>query len=174
MNAALLLTLATELGAPLLQKILAGRIGQSNSDLITQVVARIADAVGVRPSELGQLATKDPATVRDAIMSIEAEAPELLAIHAQGLEFQMAQVAAESGDPVWMRAWRPAGMYLIGFLWLWTVVILHSLNAAFKIALPPIPWPVLLQVTGIYAGLYMGGHTIKDMVGKWAAKNGGN
>jgi hypothetical protein len=59
-------------------------------------------------------------------------------------------------------------MYLIGLLWIWNVIVLHVLNASLKIALPPMPFEQLMQLSGLYFGLYMGGHTIKDMVGKWA------
>ena len=69
-----------------------------------------------------------------------------------------------------MRAWRPLGMYLIGFLWLWNVVLLHVANAIWKIALPPVEFAVLLQISAIYMGLYMGGHTVKATVQNFMKK----
>ena len=83
---------------------------------------------------------------------------------------QLATLAAEQDEPLWARMWRPGGMYLIGFLWLWNAVILHVANAIFKIALPPMPWDILMGLSSLYFALYMGGHTVKDLVGKWVAK----
>ena len=94
--------------------------------------------------------------------------PELIALYASGLELQRAQLATEASEPLWMRAWRPAGMYLLAALWLWSVIVLHVVNAAFGTAMPQMPIDQLLTLSGIYMGLYMGGHTAKDMVAKWA------
>lgn len=172
MNTALLLSLAAEVGAPMIEKILGGRIGQGNAALIREVISRIAINAGGRADELEALIQVEPDSVRDAIMTVEAQSPELLALYAKELEFQMAQLEFSQSEPLWARAWRPGGMYMIGFLILWNAVILHSLNAAFKIALPPMEWATVLQLAGIYFSLYMGGHTLKDVVAKWAAKGG--
>ena len=69
--------------------------------------------------------------------------------------------------PGWKAAWRPLGMYFVMVLWAWQVVILHVCNAIWKIALPPMPYDQLVTFTGLYMGLYMGGHTLKDMASKW-------
>lgn len=172
MNTGLLLALATEVGAPMVEKILGEKIGRDNAALVREVVSRIALGSGVRPDELEQFAERDPEVVREAIVDVETQSPEIFALYAAGIELQLARLEAEQGDPVWMRAWRPAGMYLIGFLWLWNVVFLHGLNALFKIALPPVEYAILLQISAAYMGLYMGGHTVKDAVAKWAAKGG--
>ena len=47
-------------------------------------------------------------------------------------------------------------------------MLLHVVNAAFGTAMPQMPVDQLLTLSGIYMGLYMGGHTAKDMVAKWA------
>lgn len=172
MNTGLLLALATEVGAPMVEKILGEKIGRDNAALVREVVSRIALRSGVRPDELEGFVEQDPDVVREAIVDVETQSPEIFALYAAGIELQLAQLEAEREDPVWMRAWRPAGMYLFGFLWLWNVVILHVLNAIFKIALPPVEWSILLQISAAYMGLYMGGHTVKDAVAKWAAKGG--
>lgn len=170
MNTGLLLTLAAEVGAPMIEKILGGKIGQGNAELIREVITRIALNAGGRPDELDALIQVEPDAVRDAIVAVEAQSPELLALYAKELEFQMAQLEFSQSDPTWHRAWRPGGMYMIGFLILWNAVILHVANAIFRIALPPIDWAIILQLATLYFGLYMGGHTIKDVVGKWASK----
>lgn len=173
MNTALLMTLAAEIGAPMIERILGSRIGQGNAELAQQVITRIARSAGVQSGpELDALMLESPESVRDAIIDVETQTPELLALYAQGLEFQMAQLSSEQNDPLWYRAWKPGGMYLVGFLILWNAVILHSLNAAFKIALPPVEWSIILQLATLYLGLYMGGHTVKDVASKWVAKGG--
>ncbi|MEQ8340085.1 MAG: hypothetical protein RID15_13910 [Marinovum algicola] len=173
MNTALLMSLAAEIGAPMVERILGAQIGQGNAALARQVITRIARGAGVEPGpDLDRLIVDEPETIRDAIIDVESQAPELLALYAQGLEFQMAQLAAEQSDPIWYRAWKPGGMYLVGFLILWNAVLLHSLNAVFKIALPPVDWAIILQLATLYLGLYMGGHTVKDVAAKWVAKGG--
>ena len=71
-----------------------------------------------------------------------------------------------------MRAWRPGGMYLIGFLWLWNTVIINISNAALGTEFWPMEFERLIQLSGLYFGLYMGGHTVKDVISKWSAKAG--
>lgn len=61
-------------------------------------------------------------------------------------------------------------MYLLGFLWLWNLVILHVANAAWKIALPPLDTANLLALTGLFLSLYMGGHTVLRALGKTGDK----
>ena len=166
---AAIVTLASQIGAPIIRDILSRKLGAQNGALAADVLERIAMRAGVPVEEVDAAPTD---TLKAAIQDVERESPELLALYAQGLEGQFALLQAEAADPAWMRAWRPGGMYLIGFLWLWNVVILHVSNAAWKIALPPVPFEQLIQLSALYFGLYMGGHTVKDVVAQWAAKGG--
>jgi len=136
--------------------------------LADEVLSAIAEQIGVPVDQLDQAAIDQPPAVVDALRNVEARTPELIALYAAGLELQKAQIEAETDEPIWMRAWRPGGMYMIGFLWLWNVVILHVANAAWKTALPPVPFEQLIQLSGLYMGLYMGGHTVKDALSKWS------
>lgn len=168
-----LLPLVIQVGAPLVRQILTRKIGGDKAELASEVIDLIAARAGVSRPVLEAMAEDNPEPVKDAILEVEAEAPELLALYAQGLEGQFALLQAERQDPIWYRAWRPLGMYFIIFLWLWQIVLLHVLNAYFKIALPPADWTSLVTLTSLYFGLYMGGHTIKDVATKWAARKGG-
>ena len=76
------------------------------------------------------------------------------------------QLRDQAKGPWFGWAWRPAGMWGVGFLWLWAIVILHLLNAIMKWAIPQPDLTVLLSLTGLYCTLYMGGHTFKDFVAK--------
>jgi hypothetical protein len=51
-------------------------------------------------------------------------------------------------------------MWLIGFFWLWSLVVLPMLNGVFRLGVPLPPFDSLMALTGIYMALYMGGHTV--------------
>lgn len=172
---AALISLAMQAGAPIVRDILSQRIGAKNTQLAEDVLGLIARRAGVGTDALPGLIQTSPTEVSKAIVSVENEdAAELIALYAQELEFAKTTLEADQDGAAWKSAWRPAGMYLIGFLWLWNVVILHVANAIAKTALPPVPFEQLLQLSGLYFGLYMGGHTIKDVIAKWAARGPGN
>lgn len=163
-----LATLAGSAGLKIVEKIIANRFGDGAGQLAGDVLGAIADQVGVPVDQLDQAAEDQPAVVTRALQTVEERSPELIALYAAGLELQKTQLAAEAAEPRWMRAWRPAGMYLLGLFWLWSVIIVHVVNAAAGTALPPVPLDQLVQISGLYMGLYMGGHTIKDAMTKWA------
>lgn len=165
-----LIALLTQAGAPMLKRILTGKIGAGNAELVSHVIDRIAERAGVEPRMVEAMAETSPDELTGPIREVETMAPEFIELYTREIEARAALFETEQSDPVWVRAWRPAGMYLIGFLWLWQIVLLHVANATWKIALPPAPWDALFQVTGLYMALYMGGHTVKDFVHrKWGA-----
>lgn len=163
-----LVTLAGSAGLKVVEKIIANRLGDGAGQLAGEVLGAIAEQVGVPIDQLEQAAEDQPVVVTRALMTVEERSPELIALYAAGLELQKAQLAADAAEPRWMRAWRPAGMYLLGLFWIWSVIIVHVVNAAAGTTLPPVPLDQLVQVSGLYMGLYMGGHTIKDAMTKWA------
>ena len=165
-----LIALAAQVGLPIIEKVLNKKLGDQNGALAASVIKAIADRAGTPLDDLPNMAEKTPGRVIEAMRQVEAAAPEMLAAYDRDLQLQLAALAAEQDDPAWMRAWRPAGMYLLGFLWLWNAVLLHVGNAIWKIALPPMPFDQLIQLSGLYMGLYMGGHTVKDVIAKWVAK----
>ncbi len=155
--------MAADLGAPMVKRILQGKLGDTKGALAGQVIDRIAEAVGATPTTLDQVIADRPADVVEAITSAEREAPEMLASYAAGLEGQFALAQAEMAREHWISwAWRPAAMWGFGVLWFWNLVILHVANAYWKIALPQTDLSVLFQLNAVYMGLYMGGHTLKD------------
>jgi hypothetical protein len=162
-----LLSLAGQVGLPILRRILEDKLGGAGGSLAADVIDAVAARAGVTPDQLDAYAEDSPGVVIEAMREVERMAPELVALYASGLEYQMAVLAAEKGEPLWMRAWRPGWMYLLGLFWLWNIVILHVANAIWKTALPVMPWEILMSLTGIFMALYMGGHTIKDVANKW-------
>ena len=166
-----LIALAAQIGAPLIEQILARKIGASNASLARDVIAAVAREAGSTPEAIDALAASDPARVTAAIQAVEPMTPEMIALYEKGLEGQFALAEAEVRSEHWFSwAWRPAGMWALGFLWLWNLVILHVANAVWRIALPPADLGVLFQLTATYMGLYMGGHTIKDVAAKWSSR----
>jgi hypothetical protein len=166
----ILAEMALKAGFPLVEKLLSKKLGDANGQLVTQVIGAIATRAGVAPDQLDALAADTPGRVIDAMRQVEDATPDMLAAYDRDMQLQLAALAAEQDDPVWMRAWRPLGMYLIGTLWIWNSILLHIGNAIWKTALPAMPFADLIQLSGLYMGLYMGGHTIKDVIGKWVAK----
>ncbi|MCA3455416.1 MAG: hypothetical protein IOC92_06345 [Rhodobacter sp.] len=162
-----LLALAAEVGAPFIQKALSEKVG---GPLATEVLRTIADRAGVSPAALDETARGQPDLVRQAIAETEALAPEIIALQEAELDAKLAVFESERTEPVWVRAWRPLGMYGLGVLWFWNAIILHVANAIWKIALPPMPFEHLMAISALYMTLYMGGHTIKDVAGKWIGK----
>jgi hypothetical protein len=158
-----LAALAAQAGIKFVEKALTKRIGDECGQLAGDVLAHVAQRAGVVPDDLEALAESEPGRVIEAMRDVEPMVPELL---AHEVEMFRLRLASEETEPYWMRAWRPGMMYLIGFLWLWNIVILHVANAIWKVALPPAPWDVLMTLTGTYAALYMGGHTVLRAIGK--------
>jgi hypothetical protein len=166
-----LATIALNAGLPIIEKVLSGRLGDAKGQLATQVIRKVAEAAGAEPETLETLAAEYPGRVTDAMREVEKASPEIMALYAADAQLQLAALAADR-ESVFAYAWRPGGMYFILFLWAWNAVILHVCNAVWKIALPQMPWDILLGLTGLYFSLYMGGHTLKDMMAKWTAQSG--
>lgn len=162
-----LAALALKSGFPLLRAILEGKLGGQNGGLAADVVGALAKRAGVEPDALEGLVETSPGKVIDAMKAVDPMTPELIALYQRGLEHQNALLMAEQEEGGWKAAWRPLGMYFVMVLWAWQVVVLHVCNAIWKIALPPMPYDQLVTFTGLYMGLYMGGHTLKDMASKW-------
>lgn len=165
-----LAAIALNAGLPIIEKVLSGKIGDAGGELAGEFLRAIAGRLGVEPEQIETVAEDQPGRVIAAMKEVERISPEMTALYAAGLQLQTAQLQAESVEPAWMRAWRPGGMYLILFLWAWNIVILHVANAVWKIALPAAPFDALGWFTAVYCSLYMGGHTLKDVMSKWVGK----
>ena len=164
---AALISLATQVGAPIIKRILSDKIGPRGAELAEDVMTRIAAGAGVAPAGLDDAARDMPEVVGAALVDVETVAPELISLYSKGLEGQYALQQAELRKEHWFAwAWRPGWMVLLGVFWLWNIVILHLLNAILKWALPPTDTTTLLGLTSLFMALYMGGHTVKDVFGK--------
>jgi len=162
-----LISLAAQFGTPIVKRILADKIGPRGAELAEDVLTRIAGGAGVEIAALEDAAADMPDLVGAAMVDVEAMAPELISLYAQGLEGQYALQQAELKKEHWIAwVWRPGWMILLGLFWLWTLIVAHLINAVMKWALPTHP-DILMALTGVFLALYMGGHTIKDAMSKW-------
>lgn len=157
-----------KVGAPFLKKVIEGSLPAPWGNMAgaaIDVLAERLDAPEATPEAIVQRYEANPSVTSAIIKEVEADPSMILA----GVEQQKATnelLIAEMREPLWTWAWRPAGMWGLGVLWFWNVIGLHALNAVFKIALPPTDNGVLFQLSALYMGLYMGGHTVKDFVSK--------
>jgi len=146
--------------------ILGSAIGGPAGGIATTIGREIARELGVgSPQEAARTIANDPQAV-EKLRGYEAAHAEELALLGQEQRHMSEILAREDKGPWWQHAWRPAMMWLLGFLWLNQLflvpVILNGMMAR-SIGIPP--YDVLITLTGIYMALYMGGHTLKRAVG---------
>lgn len=163
MSAALISVIAS-VGVPLVEAILARRIGAENASLARNIVEDIARRAGLTSDDVERAPELHADEIRAVVADVEAAAPELISLYHAELASKDAIFSQEAGEPLWVKAWRPLGMYGLGFLWFWNLVILHVANAIWKIALPQTDLATLLQLSALYMSLYMGGHTVKAVM----------
>jgi len=163
---AALIAIAKQVGAKVIHDVLTKKIGKENADLAGKVIEEIAVHAGLTVDQVDAVAEKEPATIKEAILAAEPMAVEMIALYAQGLEGQFALLQAEQKEPWFAWAWRPMWMYGLLLLWFWAFFGLPLLNAIAQLAIAPPDIVILMQLTGVFLALYMGGHTIKDFVAK--------
>lgn len=165
--------LAQGAGLTFVESVLQRRLGAQNGRLAADVLRAVAERAGA-PAATAEaveaVAHETPGRVIDAMREVERMGPELVELYVLEAEQRAALFAAEAAEPFWVRAWRPLGMYGLGLLWAWNTILLHVANAIWSIALPPMPFEQLIQLSALYMGLYMGGHTVKDVAAKWMGR----
>jgi hypothetical protein len=163
-----------KVGAPLLKMVIEETAPPPLNKLGGHAIDLIAQSLGTDPTPEAIVARyeAEPTKTETVIKAVEAS-PDLILAGVQQQRETNALFAAEQKEPWWAWAWRPAGMWGLGTLWFWNVIVLHVLNAMFKIALPPTDLLLLFQLSATYMALYMGGHTIKATVLDFVAKKWG-
>lgn len=160
-----------KVGAPFLKKVIEGSLPAPWNNMAGVAVEVLADRLGAPEATheaIVQRYEANPSIAGAIIQEVEADPSVILAGVEQQKQTNALFLAEMKAEPAWTWAWRPGGVYFLGFLWLWNVVLLHVLNAIFKIALPPMDLWLLFQLTILFLGLYMGGHTAKDGFAKFA------
>lgn len=168
----LLLDVARRVGAPILKGVLECHIGGAAGEIGGTIIDAVAERIGVSPADLPG---HDPEVLERAVREVEAAAPEILVQwnvqQAQSIALQKAEM--DKGEAAWTWAWRPAWMWFLGFLWLFRIVLVPIVDAGLGSAIASaVPLDALSWLTTLFAGLYMGGHTVKDAMAKWMGRPG--
>ena len=158
---AILLEKAGKAAGPLVKKILAGEVG--NGQLLETLIDSIAGEAGVSRDKLPELPADQ---LGDALKRFEPASADMLQQWVAGQSLMQADLAGERDKAEhWFGwAWRPGWMWLLGFLWTWGLVVRPLVNAAFDASIETLDLSVLTMLTTVYVGLYMGGHTVKEVV----------
>jgi len=173
--ATILIGVATKVGAPIVKSILQEHVGGLAGEVGGSIIDAIAGRAGVTPDKLPEV---PQAQLEKAVLEVEAQdAPELLAhlLESQRLANELMMKEMDSG-PFWSWAWRPGGMYLIGFFWLLYVLVYPLLNLFLRLfgataeLQTMVDVATLLAISGGFISLYMGGYTALKGIDKWKGK----
>lgn len=161
--ASILLTAAGDLAVPVIRTILGDKLGGAGGELAGKVINIIADKAGVAPDRLPEVPTGE---LQQAVVAAEPAAADILMQHVKSQRLMNETLKAEldKGGPTWTWAWRPGWMWLLAFVWLYALILRPLANAAFGAAIEAVDLTILMTLTGVFTGLYMGGHTAKSIV----------
>lgn len=164
--ASILLGAASELAVPVIKKILGDKLGGTGGEIAGKVIDAIAERAGVPPEALPDLPPDD---LQEAIVAAEPAVAEILMQHVESQRLMNETLRAEldKGGPTWTWAWRPGWMWLLAFVWLYALILRPLTNAAFGASIEAIDLGILMTLTGVFTGLYMGGHTALRGIEKW-------
>ena len=155
----IILGAAAKVGAPIIKRVLEKHVGGLTGTLAGTVVDQVAERLGVEPEAIP---TVDEAELDNAVRDVDYAMPEVIAIYEKGLQGQFALLQAEQAEGFWPSAWRWGWMYLLAFFWVCALLI-FPIFRAFGSKLEPMDLATLMTLTGWFIGLYMGGHTVKEM-----------
>ena len=108
-----------------------------------------------------------PVLQGDRLIRIRAAELVLAQVESQREANRLMTAEMDKGG-TWTWAWRPATMWILIGLWIWSLVAVPIANAIAGAALP-LFLAELTWLTMAYMGLYMGGHTVKEGIEKWAS-----
>lgn len=156
---AILIGVATKIGAPLVKSILERKVGGKAGEIGGVVIDAIAGRAGVSVERLPDLPQPK---LEDAVRGVEGDVPELIQLYAQGLTGQFELLQAEQSEAWYQSAWRWGWMYLLAVFWT-CFLIVFPLLSAFGTEVERIDPAILLTLTTWFISLYMGGHTLKAL-----------
>jgi hypothetical protein len=163
---------AAKVGAELVGNVVGGIFGPTGGQLAETVVTSVAEKLGVEPEAIPSVPDDK---LNEAVLSVEADMPEKIALWAKALEgqFELQLAEMDKGGATWTWAWRPAGMWLSFVYWTWIIVVVPVINLMLRLfgvsesLVMIVDVATLLTLTITYYGFYMGGHTAKDLMAKW-------
>lgn len=169
--ASILIDVAARVGAPIVKSLLEKHVGGTAGEIGGMVIDAIAGKAGVPPDDLRSVPTKD---LEAAVAATEADAPQLVAawVEQQRETNKLMLAEMSKGRPWWMWAWRPAWMWFLGFLFLFRLVLVPVTDAIVGSSIAAtVDLSTMMTLTAWFMGLYMGGHTVKDALAKWAERS---
>lgn len=163
-----LIGMAADVGAPLVKQILENKFGPGSGQLAETVIKSIANQADTPVQDLPDVIANSPELIRDAIITTEGLAPELVGLYTRGLEGQFALLQAETREGPLQSGWRWGWMYLLGVFWIFYFLIFPILNAVLAalgsvVRIEALEASILLTLTSWFIALYMGGHTVKEL-----------
>lgn len=164
--AGILLGAAADLIVPSFKKALQ----TGSADLTGKVIDKVAEKLGVPAGSLPHFEGNE--NLKGAIIAAEPEVAEILAEHNRAHQLLNESLALDyQKEQWWAWGWRPAWMWMLGFLWVYLIIGEPILKAALLPTLVGIGVSDLLAVSSIFMALYMGGHTAKETLAKrWGSK----
>lgn len=161
-------------GAPTLGAALGAAVAGPGGGAIGGAIGKaLGDAFGVEPTPAAvgaAIDAGDGAVIKN--MEIDRQGEWLAYMTAaQAASLDLARMEMSSGS-MFRAGWRPALMWLCGGLLVWCWVVVPVVNAALKASIATPDNGTLITIIGVFCGLYMGGHTVKDVVATWAQAKG--
>ena len=169
--ASILIDVAARVGAPIVKSLLEKHVGGAAGEIGGMVIDAIAGKAGVAPGALPSLPAKD---LEAAVAAVEAETPGLVAawVDQQREANRLMLAELDRSESWWTWAWRPAWMWFLGFLFLFRLVLVPIADAILgSDVAAAVDLPTMMTLTAWFMGLYMGGHTLKDLAVKWTARS---
>lgn len=170
MGAAILIPILTEIGTPILKRVLTESInGSAPAEIAGKVIGDLAARLGVKPTPeaIADAYVKEPDRVASAAKGYEiVSGEEWISYMMEATRSRDSLLKAETGKGFFYDGWRPTMSWVLIALWVINPLFIPLVNAAFKAAVPAMPYEHLLGFTGIWLTIYGGGHTIKSVFGK--------
>lgn len=169
--ASILIEAATRVGAPIVKQLLEKHLGGAAGEIGGMVIDAIASKAGVPPDDLPSVPTKD---LEAAVAATEVETPQLVAtwVEQQREANRLMLAELDKSESWWTWAWRPAWMWFLGILFLFRLVLVPIADAALGSEIAAsVDLSTMMTLTAWFMGLYMGGHTLKDLAVKWAGRS---
>lgn len=157
-------------GAPILLDVVKSNLPEA----VGKVVESIAVKVGVEPTPEAIQAkhAAEPEIVEEAIREVATESPEEWAYYVQADAIRADILARQDQQGGLAAAWKWLWMYLLAVFWSWAIIVQPLVNWFAGADMRLVDLGTLMGLTTIYLGLYMGGHTIKDVATKWTGNPG--
>jgi hypothetical protein len=156
-----ILDAAAELAVPRIKTMLQEKFG-TGGKVAGKVIDKVAEKAGVSPEAIPKLGTDK---LQQAIIETESDSVELWELYIQSQSLMNDTIALDyKKEQWWAWGWRPAWMWLLGFLWAYQLMLQPIIRASLLPDLEMLDSADLLAVSGIFMALYMGGHTAKKVI----------